>query len=83
MLSKEKSAVLHYGKESKCKLPCPSLKVHKENMHKKESTKCVGNILSTKNGISETIEDRRSKGWGRIATIMGTLSELDMGVHKT
>ena len=35
-----------------------------------------------KNGISDTIEDRRSKGWGRISTIMGTLSELDMGVHK-
>ena len=81
-LSKEKSAVLHYGKESKCKLPCPSLKVHKDNMNKKESTKYLGNILSTKNGISDTIEDRRSKGWGRISTIMGTLSELDMGVHK-
>ena len=33
MLSTDKSAVLHYGQESKCKLPCPTLKVHKENMH--------------------------------------------------
>ena len=28
------------------------------------------------------IEDRRNQGWGKIATIMGILSEVDMGVHK-
>ena len=28
------------------------------------------------------IEDRRNQGWGEISTIMGILSEVDMGVHK-
>ena len=68
-LSSEKSVVLHYGKEGKCTLPCPDLKVHKETMAKKESTKYLGQILSTKAGLHDTIEDRRQKGWGTIASI--------------
>ena len=28
------------------------------------------------------IEDRRNQGWGKISTIMGILSTVDMGVHK-
>ena len=28
------------------------------------------------------IKDRRNIGWGKIATIMGILSVVDMGVHK-
>ena len=28
------------------------------------------------------LEDRRNKGWGKISTIMGILSEVDMGVHQ-
>ena len=46
-LSKEKSVVLNYGKESKCALPFPTLKVHKEDMLKEVSTKYLGKILST------------------------------------
>ena len=65
-----------------CALPCPALKVHKNPMKKEQSTKYLGNILSTEGGLDATIEDRRSKGWGRIATIMGILSEVDLGVHK-
>ena len=81
-LPTDKSAVLHYGQESKCKLPCPTLKVHTENMHKKESIKYLGNILSTKGGLDQTIEDRINKGWGKITTIMGILSEVDMGINQ-
>ena len=81
-LSKEKSVVLHFGKESKCNIPCPALKVHKDNMNKEETTKYLGHILSTKGGLTETIEDRRNKGWGKISTIMGILSEVDMGVNQ-
>ena len=51
-------------------------------MKQKQSTKYLGNILSTKGGQEDNIEDRRSRGWGKIATIMGILSEVDMGVHK-
>ena len=31
-LSSEKSVVLHVGKPTKCKQPCPKLKVHKADM---------------------------------------------------
>ena len=81
-LSQEKSSVLHIGKEGKCALPCPSLKVHQNVMQRKESTRYLGNVLSTKGGLCDMIEDRRNQGWGKIATIMGILSEVDMGVHK-
>ena len=81
-LSRDKSVVLHVGKESHCAVPCPTLKVHKHNMHKEESTKYLGIILSSNGSLSENIEDRRNKGWGKISSIMGILSELDMGVHR-
>ena len=81
-LSAEKSVVLHYGKESKCVLPCPTLKVHNVDMQKKQSVKYLGNMLSTNGGLSETIDDRRNKGWGKISTIMAILSEVDMGVNQ-
>ena len=51
-------------------------------MEKEESTKYLGNILSTKGGISETITDRRNKGWGKVSTILGILSEFQMGDDK-
>ena len=81
-LSQEKSSVLHIGNMSKCALPCPNLKVHKYDMDKKKSTKYLGTILSSKGGLSDMIEDRRNQGWGKIATIMGILSEVDLGVHR-
>jgi hypothetical protein len=62
--SKDKSQVLQVGKESQWNLPCPVLMVHKDNMKKEGTTKHLGNILSTKGGLAETIEDRRNKGWG-------------------
>ena len=51
-------------------------------MDKKTSTKYLGNILSTRGGLGGTIEDRRSMGWGKIATIMGILSSVDISVHR-
>ena len=81
-LSKEKSVVVHIGNEKKCTLPCPDLKVHNDPMDKKDSTKYLGNILSSKGGVAETIEDRRTKGWGKVAQIMGILGVVDMGAHR-
>ena len=63
-------------------MTCPTLRVNKEPMMKKNIAKYLGNILSTEGGLDDTIEDRRSKGWGRIASIMGILSEVDMGAHR-
>ena len=73
---------MHFGKSSKYQLPCPTFKVHKSVKAAKESTKYLGNILSTKGGMTATIEDRRNTGWGRISTILGILEEVDMGGNK-
>ena len=80
-LSKEKSVVLHIGKHNKCALPCPKLKVHNDTMEATKCTKYLGNMLSSKGGVPDTIEDRRNKGWGKIAQIMGILDEVDMGTN--
>jgi hypothetical protein len=81
-LSQEKSVVLHFGKEKQCIVPCPDLKVHNHIMQKTDSTKYLGNVLSTTGGQSDNIEDRRNRGWGKVSTIMGILSEVDMGKHR-
>ena len=70
-LSQEKSVVLHFGKEKQCIVPCPDLKVHNHTMQKIDSTKYLGNVLSTTGGQSDNIEDRRNRGWGKVSTIMG------------
>ena len=33
-------------------------------------------------GVSETVEDRRRKGWGKVAALLGVLGEVDMGSHR-
>ena len=78
----QRTKVLHVWKESNCVLPCPTFKAHKDNMHKEESTIYLGSILSFNGSLSANIENRRNKGWGKISSIMGILSEVDMGVHQ-
>ena len=81
-LSKEKSVVIHVGKKSKCKTPCPMLKVHNSDMLEETSIKYLGNIVSSHGGITETIEDRRNKGWGKVSSILGILSEVDLETEE-
>ena len=80
--SEEKNIVPHVGRKSKCKTTCPELKVHKNKTHEADSVKYLGNIVTLNGGIAETIEDRRSKGWGKVAVIEGILSEVDMGSRR-
>ena len=40
------------------------------------SAKYLGDIVSAKGGSHDTIEKRRSEGWGRISQIMGLISEV-------
>ena len=75
-LSREKSVVLHIGKETKCKISCPTLKVHKYDMKVVGSQRYLGDIISSSGTLKETIEDRRAKGWGKISDITGILSEM-------
>ena len=75
-LSKEKSVVLHIGKENKCIMPCPTLKVHTSNMKVVRSQRYLGDIISSTGSLRDTIEDRRNKGWGKISDISAILSEM-------
>ena len=75
--------VLHLGKENKCAVTCPELKVHKDTMKGTDFTRYLVNILSTAGGQHDNIEDRRSRGWVKESTIMGILSEVDMGQNRS
>lgn len=46
------------------------------------ATKYLGNIVSLNGGVRDTVEDRRSKGWGKVATIQGILEQVDMCAHR-
>ena len=81
-LHKDKSVVVHIGKPSKCESTCPTLKVHKENMPSTNVTKYVGNYVTSTGTNKTTIEDRRNKGWGKVASIMGMLEEVGVGPHR-
>ena len=70
-LSEDKSKSIHIGKTNKCKEKCPSLKVHENDMKNATST--------SKGGSHETIEKRRSEGWGRGSKIVGLISEVTTG----
>ena len=78
----DKTKVIHVGNVKKCNQPCPKLKVHEENMHDVQSFKYLGNIVTTNGGNQATIEDRRNRGWGKVAQIMGILGEVETGAHR-
>ena len=78
----DKTKVIHVGNVKKCDHPCPTLKVHKENMHDVQSFKYLGNIVTTNGGNRATIEERRNRGWGKVAQIMGILGEVETGGHR-
>ena len=46
------------------------------------AAKYLGNFVTSSGGVRETIEDRRNKGWGNVATIKGILSAVDLGDHR-
>ena len=70
------------GNVKKCKQTCPTLKVHEQSMHKNRSSKYLGNILTSDGAVRETIEDRRNKGWGKVAQILGILGEVPLGQYR-
>ena len=69
-LAKDKSVVIHVGKVSRCKKSCPTLNVHSHDMKTVQSQSYLGDIKTASGTLKETIEDRRSKGWGKVAEIM-------------
>ena len=81
-LSKAKSNVAHIGNASKCKQKCPTLKVHADEMLNVKSTKYLGNYIIQKDGVKQTIEERRKKGWGLISKVKAILDEVPMGSRR-
>ena len=81
-LHTDKSVVVHIGNPKKCKSTCPTLKVHNDIMPVTDATKYIGNQVTSSGTQKSTIEDRRNKGWGKVATIMGILAEVGMGAHR-
>ena len=78
-----KSVVLHVGNvKKKCKMACPTLRTHKNKMQESKSTKYLGNILTYKGGVRETIEDQQNKGRRKVSQILGILGEVDFGQHR-
>ena len=57
-LSAEKCSKIHIGK--KCN-NCPKLKVHQNQMKESQREKYLGDIITEKGTIKETIENRISK----------------------
>jgi hypothetical protein len=45
-------------------------------MKQVQSTKYLGDIITTSGGAKESVEDRRNKGWGKVAEISGIVSEM-------
>ena len=74
-LSEEKSVVLHIGRK-KCSKPCPTLKVHDSDMRITQSARYLGDVISASGSMGPCIEDRRNKGWGKVADMTVILSEM-------
>ena len=81
-MHEDKSCVIHVGNVKKCEKTCPTLKVHAQSMHIKSSSKYLGNILTSDGAVHKTIEDRRNKGLGKVAQILGILGEVPLGQYR-
>ena len=81
-LSEDKSVIIHIGNPKKCQVKCPSLRVHEKKMKVATTAKYLGNIVSEKGGSHDTIEKRRSEGWGKVSQIMGLVSEIPPGIFR-
>jgi hypothetical protein len=81
-LSHEKSAVVHVGNVAKCRQACSNLLVHDKSMKVEKSVKYLGDRLSTTGNVKETVESRRSEGWGKVSQIVAILSEIPCGKYR-
>ena len=52
------------------------------HMHGVTSSNYLGNVFMSGGGVRKTITDRRNKGWGKVAHILGILGEVPLGQHK-
>ena len=78
-MSKKKCSKIHVGKKN---LNCPELKVHESDMKNSDKEKYLGDQLNKNAKNKETIDDRKSKGYGIVSEIMAILSEIPLGKYR-
>ena len=78
-LAAKKCGKIHIGR--KC-FQCPTQKIHGENMKDSNSEKYLGDIISTKGTLEETIKDRKNKGYSYISEIRALLSDMPFGHRR-
>ena len=78
-LNHKKCGKIHIGKKS---IQCPSLKVHEQDMKDSNVEKYLGDIISSKGTLDETIKDRKLKGYSYISEIRALLSDMPFGHRR-
>ena len=78
-LNHKKCGKIHIGKKSN---QCPSLKVHEHDMKDSNEEKYLGDIISSKGTLDETIKDRKLKGYSYISEIRALLSDMPFGHRR-
>ena len=61
---------------------CPVLNVYEEEMKKSSSEKYLGDIISEKGTLDETIKDRKLRGYSYLAEIRALLSDMPFGHRR-
>ena len=75
---KSKCHQIHIGKKSEF---CPKLKIHGTPMQSVNSDTYLGDIVSSDGSNKLNIDNRISKGYGKIAEIVGILHKISLGRH--
>ena len=78
-LASHKCAKIHIGKHN---LPCPEYKIHEEKLLNSHAEKYLGDVISEKGTLDETIQQRKLKGYSYIAEIRALLSDMPFGHRR-
>ena len=78
-LAAKKCAKIHIGRKSG---ECPEYKIHKETLIESSSEKYLGDMISEKGTLDETIKQRKIKGYSCISAIRALLSDMSCGHRR-
>ena len=81
-LSKTKCHRIHVQKKVNQTTQCPKLKVHDGEMCDSSKEKYLGDIIDKSGKISNTVEDRRNKGFGIVSEILAIVNDIPLGKYK-
>ena len=81
-LSETKCHTIHIQRQQNREKECVKLKVHNKEMLESNRQKYLGDIVDKSGKIKNTIEDRKSKGFGIVSDILAILNDIPLGKHK-